>query len=496
VGHKSSTWAIRAAVAASLTLVGPAGPVIAGAADDVASLLKRIDDQEQRIRALEQRLEVQQEQRQAVVATEPVVYVSPDGIALKSEDQATQIRFHGELTLDGRFFTHDVTPPGSGNTWIVRRARPIVDGTFGERFDFRFNPDFASGKTVIQDGYIAGRFLPWAVLTAGKFKQPFGMERLQFSANNRFLELGLPSDIVPNRDLGLMLSGIFFDDRMTYQIGWFNGTLDGVSSDANAIPDVDNNDNKDLAVRLVGRPFLRSDIGALQGLSVGAAVSYVDQAGSATNTLLPSYRSEGQRAVFSYADATAAKGATAAATATIAAGKRLRWSPQASYYYRSVGAMAEYASVSQGVSRAFGAGATSFKRTAQLKHDAWQLYATYLVTGESATYTTVVPNRPFAIGRSGWGAFELAARYSRLTLDPASFTSPSGRPAYAWFADPSTQARQLRAWTLGVNWYLTQNIGWMLDYGDTRFAGGAGTFAALRDRADESWLFTRFQVNY
>src|SRR6202043_1024591 len=103
-----------------------------------------------------------------------------------------------------------------------------------------------------------------------------------------------------------------------------------------------------------------------------------------------------------------------------------RWSPQASYYYRSVGAMAEYASVSQGVSRAFGAGATSFKRTAQLKHDAWQLYATYLVTGESATYTTVVPNRPFAIGRPGWGAFELAARLSRLTLDPGSFTSPSG----------------------------------------------------------------------
>ena len=69
------------------------------------------------------------------------------------------------------------------------------------------------------------------MLTAGKFKQPFGMERLQFSANNRFLELGLPSDIVPNRDLGLMLSGIFFDDRITYQIGWFNASaLDRAAS--------------------------------------------------------------------------------------------------------------------------------------------------------------------------------------------------------------------------------------------------------------------------
>jgi hypothetical protein len=34
-------------------------------------------------------------------------------------------------------------------------------------------------------------------VTAGKFKEPFGLERLQLSPNNRLIELGLPSDLVP-----------------------------------------------------------------------------------------------------------------------------------------------------------------------------------------------------------------------------------------------------------------------------------------------------------
>jgi len=179
-------------------------------------------------------------------------------------------------------------------------------------FDFRFNPDFAGGKTVIQDAFVAARFNPLFVFTAGKFKEPFGLERLQLTPNNRFIELGLPSDLVPNRDLGLQVSGTyaFSTGTLIYQIGWFNGVADGTSTDANATPDIDSNDGKDWAARLFTEPFSKTNLTALRGLGAGIAVTYVNQVGSPTNTLLPTYKTETQRNFFSYDGARTASGAT------------------------------------------------------------------------------------------------------------------------------------------------------------------------------------------
>lgn len=426
--------------------------------------------------------------------SKPQIFAGPGGFSFQSPDGANQIRFHGEFDFDGRFYNDDLTPDGSRSTWLLRRARPIVEGTFDNIFDFRFNPDFAGGKTVIQDAFVAARFNPLFVVTAGKFKEPFGLERLQYSTNNRFIELGLPSDIVPNRDLGLQVSGSygFSTGTLLYQIGWFNGVADGVSTDANATPDVDNNDRKDWVARLFAQPFVKTDWAALRGLGAGAAVSYANQAGSASNTLLPTYKTETQRNFFTYATAANAAGAASANGTTIADGERLRISPQAYYYYKSFGLLSEYVDESQDVSRTLGSGAAAVKHRARLKPDSWQLMATYLVTGDDATFGTVVPKRPFAVGEPGWGAVELAARISQLKLDPATFTDIKG-VVDSWFADPGTQARKATAWTVGVNWYLTQNVEWVLDYTVTRFDGGA---ADGKDRADESAFFTRFQVAF
>lgn len=491
-----------------------AGVVPGARADvDVTSLVRRLDEQEARIRLLEARLKAQDAviaaatpagapgavRSAAAVATAAPpanLEVSPPRIALTSPNGETQIRLHGEFTLDGRFFTDGTTSAGSRETWLIRRARPIVDGTFGGLFDFRFNPDFAGGKTVIQDAYVAARFESWAVFTAGKFKQPFGLERLQPSANNRFMELGLPSDLVPNRDIGVQFSGSVLDNRVSYQLGWFNGAQDGVSSDANVPPDVDNNNSKDAAARVLVQPFLASDTVALRGLSIGLAASYANQTGSASNTLLPSYRTEGQRPFFAYDSVRTLAGLLPAASPTIAAGRRMRLSPQLTYYEQSLGVLAEYVRESQDVRRSIGGGANLVTNRARLDHETWQVYSTYLLTGEKATYATVVPNEPLAIGKAGWGAWELALRYSTLNLDPATFGTPSGVASGEWFADPTQQARALHAWTAGLNWYLTANVGWMLDYGLTKFSGGAGTPGLVRNRGDERWLFTRFQVNY
>jgi phosphate-selective porin OprO/OprP len=108
----------------------------------------------------------------------------------------------------------------------------------------------------------------------------------------------------------------------------------------------------------------------------------------------------------------------------------------------------------------------------------------YLLTGDQATFGTVVPNHPFRVDGPGWGAFEVAARISQLSLDSETF-STSPRLANSWCADPTTQASKARAWTLGVNWYLTQNV--------TRFDGGA---LPDTERPNESAFFTQFRVAF
>jgi phosphate-selective porin OprO/OprP len=430
---------------------------------------------------------VTEQQAGSATQSNPQIFAGPGGFSFQSPDGANQIRFHGEFDFDGRFYTDDLTPAGSRSTWLLRRARPIIEGTFANIFDFRFNPDFAGGKTVIQDAFVAARFNPLFVVTAGKFKEPFGLERLQLSPNNRFIELGLPSDLVPNRDLGLQVSGTysFATGTLTYQVGYFDGVADGTSTDANSSPDVDNNDKKDWVARLFAQPFLKTD-SVLKYLGAGVAVSYANQVGSAANTLLTSYKTETQRNFFSY-DA-----ATTAAAATIANGERLRISPQAYYYYKRFGLLSEYVSESQDVSRTFGTGANALTRRARLKPDSWQVESTFLVTDDQATFGTIVPKRPFALNQPGWGALELAGRVSQLKLDSATFLTPAGTAA-EWFADPSAQAREATAWSLGLNWYLTQNVAWYLDYTRTDFDGGA---LNGKDRADESAVFTRFQVAF
>jgi phosphate-selective porin OprO and OprP len=429
---------------------------------------------------------VTEQQAGSATQSNPQIFAGPGGFSFQSADGANQIRFHGEFDFDGRFYNDELTPDGSRSTWLLRRARPILEGTFANIFDFRFNPDFAGGKTVIQDAFVAARFNPLFVVTAGKFKEPFGLERLQLSPNNRFIELGLPSDLVPNRDLGLQVSGtfVFPTGTLTYQVGYFNGVADGTSTDANSTPDIDNNDKKDWVARLFAQPFLRTD-SVFRYLGAGIAVSYANQVGSAANTLLTSYKTETQRNFFSY-DA-----ATTAAGATIANGERLRISPQAYYYYKRFGLLTEYVSESQDVSRTFGTGANALTRRARLKPDSWQVGTTFLMTDDEATFGTVVPKRPFALDQPGWGALEFAARVSQLKLDSATFFTPAGTAD--WFADPSAQAREATAWTVGLNWYLTQNVAWNLNYTRTNFDGGAPDG---KDRADESAFFTRFQVAF
>src|SRR6201990_272872 len=197
----------------------------APASTDTAALLQRLDEAEQRIRILERKLENQQEAQTAAVAAAPQVKAAPTRYSIGTADGANFVRLRGVLHVDGRHFEGDSTPATS-NTCLCRRVRPIVEGTFANYYDFRFTPDFAGGKTIVQDAYVVARLKPWAQFTVGKFKVPVGLERVQSANDTRFVERAFPTSLVPNRDIGVQLGGDIAGGLINYSVSYTNGVND------------------------------------------------------------------------------------------------------------------------------------------------------------------------------------------------------------------------------------------------------------------------------
>jgi phosphate-selective porin OprO and OprP len=492
-----ASMAVAALAAASFPYISSARAEAAGSSPPRPSTHVSTDDLEQRLEADERRLrelerkqqQEQQEQRRQKQEQHsgPVASAAaqwgPRGLAIDSADGSNVLRLGALVQADGRYFA-DGTTPSTADTWLLRRLRPILQGTIDDLYDFKLMPDFGGGKAIVQDAFVSARLQPWLALTVGKFKPPVGLERLQSAADNRFIERALPTDLVPNRDIGVQLGGDLAGGRINYTVGLFNGVADGTSSDNNPTPDFSSDGKGDVAARIFLRPFLLSGRHALTGLGLGVAGTYVHATGSPANTLLASYKTSGQQTFFSYRGNTAATPTQPAlSNGTYARGERLRVAPQLYYYLGPIGLLGEYTRVRQGVARVNGVAT----RSALLTNSAWQAQLSWLVTGEQESFGAVVPNAPFRVGGPGWGALELVARVQELSVDDEAFAGGSNS-----FANPASSAQRARAAGIGVNWYLNRNLKWALDYELARFKGGA----LGGDRPDEKTLFTRFQLAF
>ncbi len=452
----------------------------AGTGNGNDELRRETEDQKQRLAVLERKLEIQQEAATAAAASAPRLTINASRFQFGNTDNSNFIRFRGTLHADNRVFGGDSVPE-TADTFLLRRVRPTIEGTFGGIYDFRFTPDFGGGRSIVVDAYAAARFNPGAVVTVGKFKPPVGLERLQSGADIRFIERGLPTNLVPNRDIGVQLSGDFAGGAFSYQVAYFNGVTDGQSSENLATPDVESDTGGDYAARVFFQPFINSDSFNLRGLGIGLGSTWQDIPGVATNTYLSAYRSPGQQSVFSYR-ANTATGATPN-NATFANGERLRLAPQFYYSRGSFGVLGEYTQIEQDVSRTVGGVTLSDTLT----NSAWQAQFSWFVTGEDEAFRGFTPGSTWQPGKSGWGALELVARYQELDIDDDAFVGGANS-----FANPATAVTKETAYGIGVNWYPWNTVKLSINYDVTSFEGGAAT----GDRADEQALFSRFAVNF
>ena len=94
-----------------------------------------------------------------------------------------------------------------------------------------------------------------------------------------------------------------------------------------------------------------------------------------------------------------------------------------------------------------------------LKFDGGYAQASYVLTGETHTYNSaaaayngITPANPFSLSGGGWGAWEIAGRFSTIDLN-----------------DQLAQANGVAGgrqtiYTLALNWYVNRNVRFMFDY--------------------------------
>jgi len=435
---------------------------------------------QQQIRIIERKNELAAEAADAKAKTSPKLTVGAGGFAFSSADTNFVLKIKGLIQTDYRAFFDNNALLDGHNSFLLRRARPIIEGTVFKDFDFQFVPDFGGSSVSIYDAWLNYKYRPELQLKAGRFKGPVGLENLQADASSSFNERGFPSSLVASRNIGIQLWGDLADGVASYAAGVFNNAGDARNPNNN-----DFIDNKEVAGRLFFQPFKQTDISVLQGLGFGVGASFSQINGNAlalpntTGGTLSGYTTSGQQQFFAY---------NPAAGTVVGDGAHWRLAPQATYYYGPFGLLGEYTISEQGVKNGV--------RKADLHNTAWQVSAQWVLTGEAATFASLTPAHPFDLHNGQWGAWQLVARYGQLNLDGKAFP---------FFSDPTLSAHEAAGWAVGINWWLNKNIRILTSFAHTDFSGG-GTFnpavartltaPATVTHQNEDVVFTRIQLAF
>jgi phosphate-selective porin OprO/OprP len=140
-----------------------------------------------------------------------------------------------------------------------------------------------------------------------------------------------------------------------------------------------------------------------------------------------------------------------------------------------------------------------------LNFDGGYLQASYSIGGirhydpGRGAYTGVIPESPLTRSGNGWGALELATRYSVVNLNSPFLTTTTLGPAYSApgvFTGGTTTygGGKETTYGIGLNWYPNLNMKFMLDYehvvvDNPQFFGGPNYRGATID-----WVGARTQI--
>ncbi|MFB3903974.1 MAG: OprO/OprP family phosphate-selective porin [Acidobacteriota bacterium] len=345
-----------------------------------------------------------------------------DGLRMENGDKSFQFQIGGRIQNDWAFMEGD-----EGITQRVgeledgtefRRARLFVSGLMYEKVEFKVQLDFATGEAVFRDVYMGITRLP-AIgnIRVGQFKEPFGLEEQTSANHTTFIERSLANAFVPSRRTGLMVHNREVKERVSWALGVFKETNDFGA----ALGD----ENYAFTGRVTGLPWYEND---------GERILHLGFAYSRRNTS-STFRFR-ERPETHLAPWFVDTGVLPAEALNLAGG-------ETALTYGPASLQGEYilANTDNGLGM-----------DSSLK--GFYLQTSFLLTGEHRTYRPaeaafgrVRPKKSFLSKSGGIGAWEVAARFSKIDLN-----------------DGPVAGGELRDWTVGLNWYLNPNAKVMWNY--------------------------------
>ena len=361
-----------------------------------------------------------------------------EGLRLDSADGQTKLKIGGRVMYDWSWSREDDAFGTQEDGHEFRRARLYSAGTIYDNIGYKFQYDFAGGKSLVKDVYIEIKDFPGAALKVGHFKEPIGLNEITSDKYVTFVEPALPMAFVPSRNAGLMLHKE--NANSTWAAGVFRSTDEDGEHEASG------------AYAATGRvtyaPVKSSD--RRHVVHLGAAASHRSQNNS--NTV--QYRSRPESHLFG----------RPVDTGLVEAENVSLYGLEAAWVAGSFSMQGEYIMAST----------DSPSGSSDVNFSGYYLQSSYFLTGESQNYkkgvfSRVKPKKNYNRKNGTHGAWELAARYSSLDLNSGT-----------------VNGGELDDITLGLNWYLNPNTRIMLNC----------IHADAKENGDADLGVMRFQVDF
>jgi phosphate-selective porin len=356
---------------------------------------------------------------------------------IRSPDGQFSISPYGYVDNEYRAYQGDGAP---ADTFVLRRARFGFQGSYGSHFDFALLTDAAATTgSVVRDVYLNVRVRPEFQFQAGQFKTPFAQESGTGATNLDFIERGFQSMLYPSaasayRSPGIAFHGDIAGGIMQYWIGAFNGKGYALVNTTN---------QAEVIGRLRFYPFRKSKSEWLKQFAFGGAF---DRG-----------RSRGLSGDQSFSGALPDAAYTFFPQFSIN-GPIQRYNGELTYIKSGLAVRGEFDQLNMSRNNVGSEqeGGLGFLSLPSIIAKAWDLSATYMLTGEKqpengtprVKHPLFGPDTPGGKGR-GWGAFGVGVRFMGIQADEPganllSYYTPGFVPTFNYHTFE---------YTAGVNWF-------------------------------------------
>ncbi len=237
---------------------------------DYALLSARIDAID---RQVERELAEKDVFRQGILATVSELASTSDdrddrffdeaGFRYRTRDGRYALVIRGEVQADSRVFTRaDQDPVNNG--FYLPRSRIYFNGWVTKPIEYQFSIQRGFNNLNVLNAYVRFDYSEQLRLTAGRFKTPFTYDfytykNWQLLSPERSL---FNVNFALNRNVGLMASGRYCQDRLEYAVGIFDGPRNSFS---------DTNSAKDAIAFLNFKPWVGTNG---ENFNLGGSVAY------------------------------------------------------------------------------------------------------------------------------------------------------------------------------------------------------------------------------